>query len=139
MTEEEEVERRGRPPEGLSFRGLLFDFLVEEMGSPGRMLPTAAMKAPCRCVTIPGAVPEEMPKRLCNREGFIGMLTQDQMSKYCSDTSELPDGRRERVLAFREAARVCKTRIAHIPKGEKLEPWLDCMGEELTKAGIEVR
>ncbi|GAI02962.1 unnamed protein product, partial [marine sediment metagenome] len=47
-------------------------------------------------------------------------------------------GMTRRLRNWQEAVSVCKVEIEPIPKGEKLEPWLSCMGRELPKRGIEI-
>lgn len=130
LAELEEFLRTQGPTFGQDRDVTLLDLLVEEFGSPGIVLAGAAPKAPCRCVTTP-------TKKLCFRRDVIGTLAQDQLD-LCSEFIEMPDGRRRRFTKFREAVDVCKTEIAPIPRGERLEPWLTCMGREARARGIEL-
>ncbi|MGC8994360.1 MAG: hypothetical protein ACP5J0_03080 [Pyrobaculum sp.] len=34
---------------------------------------------------------------------------------------------------FREAAKVCKAQVAHLPKGQRLQAYRQCMAQQLRK------
>jgi hypothetical protein len=98
--------------------------------SPGIVVDEALAKAsPCRCYDIDG-------KLMCFSKGIIGTLDQAQIDLYCKEKQVVREGIAKRVAKFREAAEVCKARIKDIPKGERLKPWLQCMGMELRARGI---
>lgn len=113
--------------------GLLLDLTVEALGSPGLMVnPDVAARTGCRCYLVDGT-------EMCFSKGIIGTLSKAQNEAYCKTKEILKEGALvERVKKFKEAARAAKAKIEKIPKGERLEPWLKAMGEELGKRGIEV-
>lgn len=116
----------------LNEKNLLLDLLVESLGSPGIVLDEERARAtPCRCLTVQG-------KELCHSAGIIGTLTGEQVGHYCPSKIAVPDGRVARVAKFVEAAGTCQAEIASVPKGERLEPWLSCMGRELAQRGIKI-
>ncbi|MEM2905021.1 MAG: hypothetical protein QW587_04700 [Candidatus Bathyarchaeia archaeon] len=117
----------------LGSRGLLLSMLVEEFGSPGIVVDAdLAARTGCRCYKVDETL-------LCFSKGIIGTLSKPQVEAYCPTKEILTEGGMvERVKRFREAAAAARQRIAGIPKGERLEPWLKAMGEELAKRGIEV-
>jgi len=103
-------------------------------GSPGIVVDEALAKStPCRCIEYrPG-------KKLCFSKGIIGALSDEQEKEYCTEQVEMVSpGLKERLEDWMEAVETCKKEIAEIPKGERLEPWLTCMGRELRARGIEV-
>ncbi len=96
-------------------------------GSPGIVVNEAiAMATPCRCIEYrPG-------KKLCFSKGIVGALSDEQEKLYCPVTEKLESlGLEKRLAGWMEAVDTCKAEIAHIPKGERLEPWLSCMSREL--------
>lgn len=114
---------------------LLLDEMVEAYGSPGRILPGAAKKAPCRCVTIES---EGGAKKICNRMGILGTLTQEQVGNFCSSTKEVKDGRKERIAVMR-ATGECKQQVPDLTKAHALDDYLDCVGEILHREHVDVR
>ena len=113
---------------------ILLHTLVESLGSPAIIVNEAlARSTPCKCYPIGDG------KKLCFSKGAIGALDQSQRKIYCTEEIDVKDGGiTHRIEQFREAAKVCKTRIEGLPKGERLHPWLECMGEELAKRGIKI-
>lgn len=112
---------------------LLLDLTVEALGSPGLMVnPDIAARTPCRCYRVEDT-------EMCFSKGIIGTLSKAQKEAYCPSKEVITEGGMvERIKRFKEAASVAKAKIAGVPKGERLEPWLKTMGEELRKRGIEV-
>ncbi len=113
---------------------ILLHVMVENLGSPAIIVNADVAKStPCKCYPIGDG------KKLCFSKGAIGALDQDQRKIYCTKELDITDGKIvKRVNLFREAAKICKSKIEHIPKGERLHPWLECMGEQLEKRGIEI-
>jgi len=113
---------------------ILLHMLVESLASPAIIVNEGVARAtPCKCYPIGDG------KKLCFSKGAIGALDQEQRKLYCTEEIDLPDGGiAERVKEFREAAKVCKAEIENLPKGERLDKWLTCMGTELEKRGIEI-
>lgn len=112
---------------------LLFDLTVEELGSPGIVVNAdLAARTPCKCYLIDET-------EMCFSKGIIGTLSKAQATAYCSTKEVLTEGGIvERVKKFKEAAKEAKEAIKEIPRGERLEPWLQEMSKALTKRGIEV-
>lgn len=123
MTDEEEKHKHR----------LLLDLTVEEMGSPGIVVnPDLAARTPCKCYLVDET-------EMCFSAGIIGTLSKPQVQAYCPTKEVLKEGGIvERVKRFKEAAAAAKERIKDIPRGERLEPWLKTMSEELRKRGIEI-
>ncbi len=113
--------------------GLLLDMTIEALGSPGLVVNTdIAARTPCKCYKIDETL-------MCFSRGIIGTLSKPQVEAYCPTKKILTEGGLvERVKRFKEAAREAKKKIAKIPRGERLEPWLTEMGKALRKRGIEV-
>jgi len=113
----------------------LLHFGIEEVGSPGVVLDEAAARAtPCSCFTYKG-------KDMCWSRGMIGMLTQPQQEAYCvaGKVYKAQPALTERYNKFAEAAEEAHKKIEAMPKGtERLETWLEEMGKELSKRGLEV-
>ena len=114
---------------------LLLHFSIEEVGSPGVVLDEAIARAtPCSCFTYKG-------KDMCWSKGIIGLLAQEQQNIYCvaGKAYKARPALTERYTRFAEAAVEAHKKIEAIPKGrERLEVWLEAMGQELSKRGIEV-
>lgn len=113
--------------------GLILDMAVESLGSPGLVVDAdVAARTGCRCYLVDGT-------EMCFSKGIIGTLSKAQNEAYCKIKEVLKEGALvERVKKFKEAAKAAKEKIEKIPKGERLEPWLKAMGEELRKRGVEV-
>ena len=113
--------------------GLLLDMAVEALGSPGLVVNTdIAARTGCRCYKVDETL-------MCFSKGVIGTLSKPQVEAYCPTKQIITEGGLvERVKKFKEAVKAAKARIAKVPKGERLEPWLHAMGEELRKRGIEI-
>jgi hypothetical protein len=113
--------------------GLLLDLTVESLGSPGLVVNSdIAGRTPCRCYKVDDTL-------MCFSRGVVGTLSKSQVEAYCPTKEVLTSGGIvERVKKFKEAAAIAKAKVARLPKGEKLEPFLSSMGVELAKRGIEV-
>lgn len=119
--------------ENIAVGNLLLHSVPYQEGSPGIVVNEAtAMASPCRCIEYrPG-------KKLCFSKGIIGALSDEQEAIYCPVTEELESpGLEKRLKDWMDAVETCKSEIAPIPKGERLEPWLSCMSRELKARGIE--
>ncbi|GAJ10337.1 unnamed protein product [marine sediment metagenome] len=111
---------------------LMLHSVPYQEGSPGIVVNEAiAMASPCRCIEYrPG-------KKLCFSKGVVGALSDAQETLYCPTTEKLESpGLQKRLDNWMEAVKTCKVEIASIPKGERLEPWLNCMSRELATKGI---
>lgn len=98
-------------------------------GSPGIIVdPDVAARTPCKCYG-----------NVCFSRGIIGALSEPQREAYCPSIEHVTSPRMtKRLENWQEAVGTCKTEIEHYEKGERLEPWLSCMGRELPKRGIEI-
>lgn len=98
-------------------------------GSNGILINEEAAKiGPCRCAT---------DKKICFVPGIIGALDAPQKELYCATYEKLESpGIERRLRRWTGAKTICKAEIEPIPKGERLEPWLHCMGRELHARGV---
>jgi len=65
-------------------------------------------KEPCSGCRIDPSKPLEAGNVMATTKGAIGTLSQDEVRNWCSELIETPDGRCERVMGIREAAKRCK-------------------------------
>lgn len=108
---------------------LLLHSIAHSKGSPGIMVdPDIAARTPCKCYD-----------NICFSRGIIGALSEAQREAYCPTTEHVTSpGMTRRLKNWQEAVGVCKREIEKYEKGERLEPWLSCMGRELEVRGIEI-
>ena len=105
-------------------KGLLLDFAVEGLSSPGIVMdPGLTRRSPCNCYTYKGK------PTVCFSEGIIGVLKKAQITEYFPKI--IDKGPSKRVKAFVEASE-------RASKSKSLRPWLKRMGKELKKQGIDV-
>lgn len=102
-------------------------------GSPGIVVDRdRAFNTPCKCARVDGS-------ELCFSPGIIGAMADDQKAFYCNPKTYFKSpGLEKRIRGFKEAVAAAKEKIREVPKGERLEPWLKAMSEELTERGISV-
>lgn len=119
--------------EGLGKRGILLHVLVESLGSPGIVVDAdVAARTGCKCYQVEDTL-------MCFSKGVIGTLSKPQVEAYCKTKEVITEGGMvERIKRFKEAAAEAHKEIEKLPKGERLEKWLEEMGKALTKRGIEV-
>jgi hypothetical protein len=106
---------------------------METEASPGIVVDAdIAAKTPCRCARVGES-------EICFSRGIVGGLDAGQKEAYCNPKTyfESP-GLEKRIGEFNEAVVAAQEKIKDVPKGERLEPWLSAMSEELEKRGIEV-
>lgn len=65
-------------------------------------------KAPCSCCLIDPEGPNEPENRLCTTSSAIGSLKDREEREWCSEINLVPDGRCERIMRIKEAAKECK-------------------------------
>jgi len=101
--------------------------------SPGIVVDAnLASKTPCKCARFDGA-------EICFSKGVIGALDEGQKEAYCHPKTYFASpGLERRLSKFKEAVTAAQEKMKEVPKGERLEPWLTAMSEELRKRGIEV-
>ncbi|MDI6860304.1 MAG: hypothetical protein QMC85_07400 [Methanocellales archaeon] len=110
----------------------LIDFVAEVEGSPGIVVDAdVAARTPCTVYKVDDTEMAFSP-------GIIGTLSKAQIEAYCPTKIYKEEGIAHRVKKFKEAVEVCKEEIKEYPKGERLRPWLECMGREARKRGIEL-
>ncbi len=117
----------------LEMDSLMFHSVPYMHGSPGIIVNDAVAKSsPCRCIEYkPG-------KLLCFSRGIVGALSDEQEKTYCPTIEKLESpGLQRRMNGWMGAVKVCKAEIEPISRGERLEPWLNCMSRELAARGIE--
>lgn len=108
---------------------LILHSIPHSHGSPGIMVDKdIAARTSCKCYD-----------NVCFSRGIIGALSPAQREAYCPTTEHVTSpGMTKRLRDWNEAVGVCKVEIKEYEKGERLEPWLECMGRELPKRGIEI-
>jgi len=102
-------------------------------GSPGIVVDSdVAAGTSCKCARVDGS-------EICFSKGIIGGMSEGQKEAYCNPKTYMRSPRLEkRIREFKEAVVEAKEKIKGVPKGERLEPWLKAMSEELTERGIEL-
>ena len=112
---------------------LLMGFAEHEIEGSARIIDEQRLRTnPCRVFIYKG-------REYGFGKGAIGLLTSAQIAQYCTNkVYTVSPGLRERFERFAEAAGAAKASIAHIPKGERLGPWLEAMSRELSRRGVEV-
>lgn len=106
---------------------------MEMEASPGVVVdPDVAARTPCRCARVGDS-------EICYSKGIIGSMDEGQKEAYCNPKTyfESP-GLEERMGIFKEAVAAAQEKIKDVPKGERLQPWLSAMSEELAKRGLEI-
>jgi len=111
---------------GTKIGNIMLSYVIKEFGSPGILVnPVVARNTPCKCYTHKGK-----PK-LCFSEGIIGSMSKLQIKEFCNPMIKL--GESETLKTFEKAAKKAHKKIKKLPKGKRLETWLDAMSEELKK------
>lgn len=108
------------------------DFLSEHRGSPAYIVDEErARDTPCI------EVEASERRRLLFSPGAVGPLDEEQQALYCPSVEkhQLTPAQRERMEALAAASTTCKAQVADVPKGEKLEPFLQCVHSELKERG----
>jgi hypothetical protein len=96
------------------------------------LLARAPEKAPCTCATTLEG------KRLCTRSGAIGMLSQLQVERNCSEIIPAADGRLERVTALRVAQSICGAQVTaaeHPDPAERMAARIACLRVVIPSVG----
>lgn len=111
----------------ISYEELLLHSIPEMEDLGGIVVhPDIAAQGPCGCYG-----------NVCFHKGIIGALNASERGQYCHEVEEESSpAMTKRIQHWDAAVQVCKGEIAGIPKGNRLEPWLQCMGKELPKHGI---
>ena len=133
MTQEEMERLAGMVAEKLkedtTTTWLIFHSIPYAHGSPGIVVDAdVAARTPCKCYG-----------NICFSRGIVGALSESQREAYCPTIEHVTSpGMTKRLEHWQEAVNTCKQEISRYEKGERLEPWLGCMGRELAKRGIEI-
>lgn len=65
-------------------------------------------------------------------DGVVGTLT-DEQEKLCKSIilhRTIPESLKKRLKSFREVSKRCSEEVKKYPKGQRLIPFLQCMGRE---------
>lgn len=91
-------------------------------------------KAPCKCFQIGPS--KEAHNLMCFRKGVIGTLTDEQETRLCDikDIKPPTPALKKRINEFTEAIHAAQERY----KGEGIRTWLELVGQETRKRGIEL-
>jgi hypothetical protein len=106
---------------------------MESEASPGIVVDAdIAARTPCKCARAGES-------EICFSRGIVGGLDAGQKEAFCNPKMyfESP-GLEQRIGEFNEAVVAAQEIIKDVPKGERLQPWLSAMSEELGKRGIGV-
>jgi hypothetical protein len=100
--------------------------------SPGIVVyPEVAKASPCKCAKVDGS-------ELCFSPGIIGAMDEGQKGLYCNPKMSFKSpALQQRSKVFKQAVKAAQKKVAEIPKGERLQPWLAAMSEELTRRGVK--
>lgn len=123
---------------GSTATGALMHFAEHEIGGHGLVVNEARAQAtPCHCF-------EYDRRTYCFSQGVIGLMSSrenpEQISSYCraGQVMEENPGMVQRFRTFAEAAEEAHKEIEHIPRGERLMPWLGAMSRALATRGVQV-
>jgi len=102
-------------------------------GSPGIVVnEDVAARTACKCARVDDS-------EICFSKGIIGGMSEAQKEAYCNPKTYFKSPHLEkRIRGFKEAVAAAKEKIREVPKGERLEPWLKAMSEELVKREISI-
>ena len=111
----------------------LTDWLPEVEGSPGIVVNEAVAKAtPCTVYKVDTT-------EIGFSKGIIGALDKGQLEAYCPTKIYKTEGIARRVKTFKEIAKSCSEEVREkYVKGERLIPYLKCMGKLAREKGIEL-
>lgn len=79
-------------------------------------------------------------RRLVFSPGVTGALDLEQEALFCGAYEERPlsPAQQERMEALASASRACSVQVEDVRDGEKLEPFLRCIHEELRERGQQL-
>jgi hypothetical protein len=105
-TADEVVARLEEQREELELRNFIIAGEIGEGAIPlhGR----ETRKEPCHGCRIDPSKPLEAGNVMVTTKGAIGTLSPEEVRSWCSEIIETPNGRCERVMGIREAAKRCK-------------------------------
>jgi len=88
----------------------LRDFIIGGATGPGAipLHGRETRKEPCYGCRIDPSKPLEAGNVMATTKGAIGTLSPNEIRNWCSEIIETPNGRCERVMGIREAAKRCK-------------------------------
>ena len=116
----------------------LGDFVSQMNGSPGFVVdPAIARESSCIGYQLRADAPPDAAPDLVFAKGVVGALDKDQVEMFCPTVQMRPlsDEQRERLQAFTDASQACKIEVAELPAGDRLDPFLGCMSQELHQRG----
>lgn len=110
------------------------DWLPHLYGSPGYVVDEGlARSTPCVGYRLDGG-------ELVWSKGITGALDEKQRALYCGEMvwKEEPERLKQRVAVFKQAATVCRDRVAALEDPvERLVAYRQCMSEEARARGID--
>jgi hypothetical protein len=106
---------------------------METENSPGIVVyPDQAKASPCKCAKVDGS-------ELCFSRGIIGAMDEGQKDVYCTEKDYFKSpALQRRARVFKQSVKAAQKKVKDIPRGERLQPWLETMSEELSKRGAKV-
>lgn len=110
-TADEVMAQIDKEREERELRDLIIGSTVGEGAIPLRGRETR--KAPCHGCRIDPTKPLEAGNIMATTSDAIGILSAKEVRDWCSEITEDPDGRCERVRSIRKAARECKEKYPH--------------------------
>ena len=111
----------------------LSDWIPAIEGSPGIVVDEGVAKAtPCTVYKVDET-------EMAFSKGVIGALSKGQIEAFCPAKIYKTEGIARRVKTFKEIAKSCSEEVREKhPKGERLVPYLKCMGKLAKEKGIEL-
>ena len=111
----------------------LSDWIPAIEGSPGIMVDEAVAKAtPCTIYKVDTT-------EIGFSRGVIGALSKEQIEAYCPTKIYKTEGIAVRVKTFKDIAKSCSEEVREkYVKGERLIPYLKCMGKLAKEKGLEI-
>ena len=132
IVEEKLLEKFKKIAEGEG-ASLIIHWLPEVEGSPGIVVDESVAKAtPCTVYKVDTT-------EMAFSKGIIGTLSKEQIQAYCPTKIYKTEGIARRVKTFKEIAKQCSEEVREkYVRGERLIPYLKCMGKLAKEKGIEL-
>lgn len=74
-------------------------------------------------------------------KGIVGALNEEQKLLYCDvgiEDRQASSEQKKQLQTIRDAAIMCQTEVAELPKGQRLEPFLKCISVTAKKSGVNI-
>jgi len=114
-----------------TFHSLMLHAVAEMEGPGGIVIDEAKARAtPCSCVK---------DSHLCISPGIVGSLTDEQQKTYCNPMEVIScPNIKEKMTKWAESVEICKAKLPLADRETRLMVYIDCIGKELTKNGVEI-